>query len=236
MSRTPLFRLLALMALLCAFAIAVPQTPGSQAVAEAQPVRYVAIGASDTVGVGAAEPAREGWVARLHERLPAGSSLTNLGISGSLLSEAIHQQLPVAVAAKPDLVTIWLAVNDLNARVPVERYSADLDALLAALEPTGAKVFVGNVPDLARVPIYRNVDGRLLAAEVERRNGAIAAVAERHRAHLVDLRTTWQELAEHPEYVSADGFHPSSAGYGRLADVFWEAIEASGGVSSLSRG
>jgi lysophospholipase L1-like esterase len=33
-------------------------------------------------------------------------------------------------------------------------------------------------------------------------------------------------LADHPEYLSADGFHPSSDGYARLADVFAEAAGA----------
>jgi lysophospholipase L1-like esterase len=228
-------RTFALLTSLCTFLIGACSAPVSPVAAEPTPIRYVAIGASDSVGVGAAEPASEGWVARLYEHLPAGSSLTNLGISGSLLSEAIEQQLPVAQAARPDLVTVWLAVNDLNARVPVDQYAADLEVLLDGLSSTGAQIYIGNVPDLARVPVYRNVDARQLAQVIERWNSAIAGAASRHGAHLVDLRPTWQEMAEHPEYVSADGFHPSSAGYSRLAEVFWEAIQTSGGVSSLNR-
>jgi acyl-CoA thioesterase I len=43
---------------------------------------------------------------------------------------------------------------------------------------------------------------------------------------LVDLYGSWQDLAQHPEYVSTDGFHPSSEGYQRLADLFAAANDA----------
>ena len=46
-------------------------------------------------------------------------------------------------------------------------------------------------------------------------------VVRRHQATVVDLRATWQEVREHPEYISSDGFHPSTIGYRRLADVFY---------------
>jgi lysophospholipase L1-like esterase len=40
---------------------------------------------------------------------------------------------------------------------------------------------------------------------------------------MVDLRPAWQEVAQHPEYISSDGFHPSTVGYQRLAEVFYSA-------------
>ncbi|MDP8923698.1 MAG: SGNH/GDSL hydrolase family protein [Chloroflexota bacterium] len=185
-----------------------------------RPLTYVALGASDSVGVGAAAPERESWVAVLHSRLPAGSRLVNLGVSGSLLHQALEQQLPVALAADPDLVTVWLAVNDLNARVPLDRYAADLDTLLRTLrERTDAVILVGNVPDLSALPAA----ARMNLAPIPRWNAAIEAVVARNGAQLVDLSDAWSELAEHPEYVSADGFHPSTAGYVRLADRFQAA-------------
>ena len=186
----------------------------------ARPLTYVALGASDSVGVGATLPERESWVAVLHARLPSGSRLVNLGVSGSLLRQALDQQLPVALDADPDLVTVWLAVNDLNARVPLDRYAADLDTLLRSLrEGTDATILVGNVPDLSTLPAA----ARMNLAPVPRWNAAIEEVVARHGAQLVDLRDAWREVAEHPEYVSSDGFHPSTAGYVRLADRFCEA-------------
>src|SRR2546423_291768 len=51
-----------------------------------KPVSYVAIGASDTVGVGATDPATEGWVPRLARMLGPETRVRNLGVSGTLLS------------------------------------------------------------------------------------------------------------------------------------------------------
>jgi lysophospholipase L1-like esterase len=149
----------------------------------------------------------------------------NLGVSGSTLHQALDEQLGPAVDAKPDVVTVWLAVNDLNAGVPLERYQQDLDRLLAALKPSGARVLVANVPDLAQLaPFARRAE---LDREVARWNQVIAESTERHGAMLVDLHAHWQEAAQHPEYLSQDGFHPSSEGYARLADLFAEALDGS---------
>jgi acyl-CoA thioesterase I len=194
--------------------------PLAQPTPTPRPLTYVALGASDAVGVGANNPEAEGWVPRFGASLGPGTRVVNLGVSGSTLEQALQEQLGPALDAHPDVVTVWLAVNDLNARTPLERYSADLDGLLAQLEPTRARVLVGNVPDLARLAAYRGIDPAPLRAEVDRWNAAIAAAVQRHGAQLVDLHASWQELAQHPEYLAADGFHPSADGYARLAELF----------------
>src|SRR5207248_1576768 len=139
-----------------------------QAGAAAGPGVYVALGASDAVGVGASRPAQEGWVPLVYAGLPAGTQLVNLGISGATLRDVLDRELPVALDARPRWVTIWPGVNDLRA--------------------------------------------------------AIADAARRHRALLVDLYAGWPELAQHPEYISGDGFHPSSAGYRRIGDLVLAAL------------
>ena len=186
----------------------------------ARPLTYVAIGASDAVGIGATNPETEGWVPRFGVKLGADTRVVNLGVSGSTLGQALKEQLGPALDAQPDIVTVWLCVNDLNAGVPLESYAADLDSLLGQLEAANARVLVGNVPDLARLAAYRGVDPAPLQAEVARWNAVIADATARHGDTLVDLYAHWQDAVQHPEYLSADGFHPSSDGYKALADVF----------------
>src|SRR2546422_1391028 len=82
-------------------------------------VRYVAIGASDSVGVGATDPARGSWPARIAARLPAGSAYVNLGVSGSIAVQAGREPPPGAIPPAPAPVTIWLGVHDLHA--PIHR-------------------------------------------------------------------------------------------------------------------
>jgi lysophospholipase L1-like esterase len=212
-----------LFSLAALLATAVP----SGAYAQSQRVQtYVAIGASDAVGVGAQNPETDGWVPRFGAHLGPSVQVVNLGVSGSTLAQALDEQLAPALDAQPDVVTVWLAVNDLNARVPLAEYAAELDTLLGQLETSHARVLVGNVPDLARLGAYRGIDQAALENVVAQWNGVIADTTARHGAVLVDLYARWQDLAQHPEYVSTDGFHPSSEGYQRLADLFAAANDA----------
>ena len=194
-------------------------------------VKYVAIGASDTVGVGASDPAKGSWPALVAARLPAGSPpYTNLGVSGSLALQAVTQQLPGAIAQKPSVVTVWLAVNDLNATIEPASFADSLGQIVDGLvQKTGATIFVGDVPDLRAVPVYAGVDKTRLLAGIQAYNDAIAAIAARNpgRVKVVDLFTGSAALVS-TGTVSQDGFHPSDQGYQLIADRFASAMRANG--------
>ena len=194
-------------------------------------IRYVAIGASDSVGVGASDPAKGSWPAIIASRLPAGSPpYTNLGVSGSLAVQAVTQQLPGAIAQKPTLVSVWLAVNDLNATIEPASFAESLGQIVDGLvQKTGATIFVGDVPDLRAVPVYAGVDKARLFAGIQAYNDAITAIAARNpsRVKVVDLFTGSAALVS-TGTVSADGFHPSDEGYQLIADRFASAMRANG--------
>jgi acyl-CoA thioesterase I len=213
-----------MLALLLCF---MPLVYGRSVVAASRPVVYVAIGASETVGVGADHPATQSWVADLARDLPRGSRLLNLGKSGALLAYGVQHELPAAIAGKPDLVTVWMAVNDINGRVPPALYRQQLDTLLNALQHrTHAAVYVGNVPDLTIMPLYSSLDKGALLAVVKVYNGIISSVAKAHHASVIDLFTqTRRTLPTHPEFLSGDGFHPSTAGYASIAALWWQEIK-----------
>ena len=194
-------------------------------------VRYVAIGASDTVGVGATDPATGSWPARIAQLLPPGSAFVNVGVSGSIALQARTAQLPGALAQRPTVVSIWLAVNDMNATIEPASFASDLGAIVDALvSGTEAKIFVGNVPDLRPVPAYKDADKAALFKLIGAYNAAIAAIATKYpgRVFAVDLFTGSAELVS-TITVSGDGFHPSDAGYQLIADRFAAAMR-SGGV------
>jgi lysophospholipase L1-like esterase len=170
-------------------------------------------------------------VPQLHRRLPAGSKLVNLGISGARLGQAVEKELPKAVEARPDLVTVWNVVNDLNANVDLAAYERDLDRLLGELAArTSARVAIGNCPDLARVPAYvrAGIPPDALRQEVGRWNVVIARATARHpgRAYLVDLYARSNEIDVDPDLVAGDDFHPSAKGYSAIAEVFWDFMVA----------
>jgi lysophospholipase L1-like esterase len=194
-------------------------------------IKYVAIGASDTVGVGASDPAKGSWPALVAARLPAGSpTYTNLGVSGSLTLQAVTQQLPGAIAQKPNLISVWLAVNDLNATIEPTSFADSLGQIVDGLvQNTSATIFVGDVPDLRAVPVYAGADKTRLLAGIQAYNDAIAAIAAKNpgRVKVVDLFTGSAALVS-TGTVSQDGFHPSDEGYQLIADRFANAMRASG--------
>jgi acyl-CoA thioesterase-1 len=199
-------------------------------------VVYVALGASDAVGVGAEDPNTQGYVPRLIARLPADAYALNLGVSGYKVHDALQTKLPTALNVHPTLVTVWLAANDFRGCTPLSQYTADLNALLDQLRSgTKAQVFVANLPDMSLLPAMRPGSQLLgachqtqttlqLRAETQTWNDAIAQSVTGHGDDLIDLYRA--ELASHPEYISGDGFHPTAQGYLRLADLFWAEIQA----------
>jgi len=193
-------------------------------------IRYVALGASDSVGIGATDPARGSWPARVAALMPPGSTFTNLAVSGSLVLQAQREQLPGAIAQRPTVVTVWLAVNDLNATIEASSYGESLGAIVDGLvRSTDATIFVGNVPDLRSVPVYASVDKAQLLAGITAYNDVIAAVAAKASGRVVpvDLFTGSAALVS-TATVSSDGFHPSDSGYQLIADRFAAAMRAKG--------
>lgn len=184
------------------------------------PLTYAALGASDAVGVGVENPERDSWVAVLGRRLPQPARTVNLGLPGIQLRQAIEVGLPPALDAQPQLVTVWLVVNDVLAGIRLDQYQADLDRLLGRLRSgTKAYVAVGNIPNPPDAVPYLGLQPAQRRALAATWNAAIAATVREHEAILVDLYQRWP-LAENPTFIGPDGLHPTVAGYRSLADTF----------------
>ncbi|HUP69246.1 MAG TPA: SGNH/GDSL hydrolase family protein [Acidimicrobiales bacterium] len=211
---------------------------------------YVAVGASETVGFGADRPATQAWPAVLRKEALSKSRFVNLGIPGATVATALEQELPKAVELSPTIVTVWLNVNDLIARVPLATYESQLAELLRGLRRGGAtRVLVANTPPLDRLPAYlaclpnpqAGPDAKcplppgmvpspeLVRLGVSAYNKIIAKVAAAEGAEVVDLHSVG--LAARSKNREAllfgkDGFHPSTAGHQAVADSFAEAIDS----------
>ena len=211
-----------------------PAPTATQAVSAQQilsaPVTYVALGASDAVGVGTTEPGSQGYVPLLAAHLQKGSHMLNLGVSGIRLHEALTQELPLALNTSPTLITIWLVANDFVGGVQYDGYMKDLTSLLQQLRAgTKARIVMANLPNLTLLPAFSGQSASQktkTVAEIQRWNTEIGIIAARYTVTVVDLFSHQSQLTAHPEYISGDGFHPSPAGYVQLSNYFWNAIKA----------
>ena len=196
------------------------------------PVTYVALGASDAVGIGSNLPGSQGYVPLVAAHLPKRSHLINLGISGIQLHEALSQELPLALTTSPNLITIWLVANDFIGGVTYDNYLHDLNSLLHQLHvSTHARIVMANLPDLTRLPAFADEtpsQKSQMVVAIQKWNKGIAQLAKKYGVALVDLFSQGSQITAHPEYISGDGFHPSPSGYVQLANYFWRVIEGEG--------
>lgn len=186
-------------------------------------LEMVAIGASDVAGIGATDPATEGWAPVLASLLPRPVKLLKLGEPGDRASQLREAQLAQAVAASPDMVVLWTGPNDFNGGVDLARFEADLQAMLAALEKTGARLVVLNLPEIHRLPAFRD-HHELISARLPQWQAAVRRLGTAHGATVIDLAAYAAEVEANPHYLSADGFHPSTAGYARIAQIIAASI------------
>lgn len=211
---------------------AVPRPRQVSVSSSATPVHqftYVAIGASDAFGIGTADPDRQAWPSVLARSLGTQTHLVNLGIPGETVAAALQDELPIALDSHPDVVTIWLAVNDIADHVPITQYEASLAMLLSSLKQhTQARVFVANIPDLTVLPYFASQNPATLEATIQQWNAVIASVTARYRDILVNLAGYSAQLKQHPDYIASDGLHPSTLGAKELAGVFALTIKKSG--------
>ena len=191
------------------------------------PIVYVALGDSTGAGVGAREG---GYVARLFKRIleqRPGSKLSNLCVSGATTEDLLRGQLERGIALKPELVTVGIGINDIGHGMTLEQFSRNYEEILSTLrQKTQARIVVTNIPDISsapRIPGSLRSEYQRQIAEFSQRLGEIA---ERQGVTVFDVHTiTKAELPSHPEYFSADGFHPSDKGYELWASEMWPTVE-----------
>jgi lysophospholipase L1-like esterase len=255
--RRPVLLLLALLVLAGGCKGGDERTAPETTQAPKPPLVYAAVGASETVGTGADQPATQAWPRVLADTLGQGGrqvTFTSLGFGGATVADALASTMPKfeALQPPPDLVTVWLNANDIITEFAVRSgasgttYEQRLGELVKRLRRGGeTTVLLANTPALDRLPAYLGclepAGGRCLLppplrplvpkpdvviAKVEAYNQAIARVAQREGAVLVDLHAASLKVREEGRdaaLVSADGFHPSTAGHAAVAEIFAEA-------------
>ena len=183
--------------------------------------RFVALGDSFTEGLADVRPdgSLRGWADlvafRLAERNAAqGSELqyANLAVRGRKLRQIADEQVRVAEALAPDLITVGAGGNDIiRWHADVEEMGRIFDRMIERLSATGATVlaFAGFDPR-RRIPLT-GVPGRRADAY----NGAIRQSVRRHGARLVDL---WSMDRLYEDRMWApDRLHLSTDGHALIA-------------------
>jgi len=190
------------------------------------PIRYVALGDSTGAGVGARDG---GYVARLFTRILShrpSSTLTNLCVSGATTSDVLRDQLDQCVSADPHLVTLGIGINDIGHGLTLEQFSKNYEEILSRLKTeTKAAIVITNLPDISSAPRIPPAARDEYHQQIVAFNQKLHEIASRHDVSVFDIYSvTHERLPQHPEFFSADGFHPSDQGYEFWAEQMWPAI------------
>ncbi|WP_278235392.1 SGNH/GDSL hydrolase family protein [Isoptericola sp. AK164] len=193
--------------------------------------RYVAIGDSFSEGLwdpypyddGTRAPAgtettavQRGWTDRLADHLAErrgdeGLEYANLAIRGKKLRQIVDEQLDVALAMQPDLVSIVGGGNDIL------RPQADIDGLTATLEDAVARLRASGADVLMGTGFRAGGALSLTSGRVGQYNATIWSIARRHGAYVLD---NWGLGALHDWRLwSDDRIHLTDEGHRRVANA-----------------
>ncbi|MFD3569326.1 SGNH/GDSL hydrolase family protein [Streptomyces sp. NPDC058667] len=200
-----------------------------------QYLRYVALGDSQTEGVGDGDDTigLRGFADRLAERIAAVSpevQYANLAVRGRLAGQVRAEQLGPALALRPDVATVIAGVNDLlRPRFDPDETAAHVEAMFAALTGAGARVATCTFPDIARIaPIARPVAPRIAAL-----NDRIRLAAARHGVALAE--TSPHAAAADPRLWASDRLHASPLGHERISAALAHALGLPGSDDSWTQ-
>jgi lysophospholipase L1-like esterase len=183
--------------------------------------RYIALGDSFTEGLSDPDPsapdAFRGWADRLAGHLAAAAptgriEYANLAIRGRLLPQVLAEQVPVALDAEPDLVSLVAGGNDLlRPGADPDRLAADLEAAVVAFREAGADVLLATGVDPRQTPIIRRTRGRVAVF-----NAHLWSIAARQGAVVLDQwGAAWLQDAR--MWDPGDRIHLTAEGHRRTA-------------------
>lgn len=151
--------------------------------------RFVALGDSITEGLADfdADGHAIGWADRFAQHLATLSGepieYANLAVRGRTVHAIVTQQVPVAQAMQPDLVSIWGGGNDMLRSISdPDHLAAGIEQAVAAFRSAGVEVLLGSGIDTRGTPVVGLDRGKVALFTL-----LLADIAHRHGAHLIDV-------------------------------------------------
>jgi lysophospholipase L1-like esterase len=181
--------------------------------------RLLVLGDSIAYGTGASR-SEDTLGRRLSRELTADGfdvDLHVLAVPGAVSAD-LAAQVRRAMPLEPDLTLVVIGANDLARFVPAPQATAALGAAVTALTSAGSAVVVVPAPDMSMVPFVPPALRPLVRAACGVLQQSQTRVAEAGGATVAPVVAGLAAaFVADPALFSADRFHPSSAGYGRIS-------------------
>ncbi len=220
----------------CAFWLAT-QLALAQKITIEQPLRFLALGDSYTIGQNVPETQR--WPQQLFDSLAARGMATEklrivarTGWRTDDLANAIAADYP---ADNYNLVSLLIGVNDQFQGKTLQSYRTNFEELLkTAMALAGGKperVIVLSIPDYAYTPFGQSYKPEKITAEIAAFNQANRQITAEYGIRYYNITPISQKGLDEPSLVATDNLHPSGLMYAEwvnliLPDFFDQVVTA----------
>jgi lysophospholipase L1-like esterase len=147
-------------------------------------------------------------------------TLENFSYPGYRTDDLIENLLDQAIAAKPEIITLLIGINDIHGFYSKEKFKKNYQFILERLtKETKAKIYAISLPFIGAdifLPPFNYYSGR----QTIEFNKIIKELAEKYGIEYIDIaEPTKAVFAQKGIYYAADAFHPSATG-----QALWEKI------------
>lgn len=183
------------------------------------PLRYLALGDSYTIGESV--PEAERWpvqlVAALGEQginIAAAEIIARTGWTTDELASAIATADP---AGPYDLVSLLIGVNNQYRGRSEDEYRAQfvelLDTAVSLANNNPSRVFVVSIPDWGVTPFGQGRDFRGVSEAIDAFNAINREETIKRGIAYIDITPISRQVPDDPALIAGDGLHPSGAMY-----------------------
>ncbi|MFF4959235.1 SGNH/GDSL hydrolase family protein [Streptomyces sp. NPDC001222] len=182
----------------------------------------VAVGDSFTEGMSDLLPdgSYRGWADVLAGRMAArtpGFRYANLAVRGKLIKQIVDEQVDLAAAMRPDVITLVGGLNDtLRPKCDMDRVRGLLTEAVERLAPSCKQLVLMRSPG-RQGPVLERFRPRM-----EELFACVDELAERHGALVVDLYGA-PSLSD-PRMWDVDRLHLTAEGHRRVAEAVWQTL------------
>ena len=201
-----------------------------------EPVRFLALGDSYTIGQSVAIEERwpNQFVAELEKlgyNVQELKIIAQTGWTTGYLKYAINQQMPLDGY---NLVSLLIGVNNQFSGGSVQNYTAEFEELLqqaiALAGNSPQRVFVLSIPDYAYTPYGQG--NPVISAGIDLFNETNRFITESYNVKYIDITPISRNGLAQPWLVASDGLHPSGQMYALWVQETVKYIEREVGISN----
>lgn len=144
-------------------------------------------------------------------------TVSNQGRAAERIFDGVIRFNEVFASARPEAVLLQEGLNDLGSAGP-DIATGLMRSMVQAAKNGGARVFVGSM-----VPTLPNRQRSQNAVLLEAYNAVLKVMCAQEGVTYVDLYNGMMPQAD--QLIGVDGLHPNEAGYRRIAELFFRAIQ-----------